>query len=62
MMQGMLVDEQIYQFGDEVGNVGRSGDGFGSIGTKGTGKYNTDTMKHIYHGEINKCGNWISSL
>ncbi|WLV24509.1 hypothetical protein QR721_12825 [Aciduricibacillus chroicocephali] len=23
---------------------------------KGTGKYNTDTMKHIYHGEINKRG------
>lgn len=25
-------------------------------GSKGTGKYNTDTMKHIYHGEVNKRG------
>ena len=24
--------------------------------SKGTGKYNTNTMKHIYHGEINKRG------
>ncbi|WP_208586111.1 EndoU domain-containing protein [Gracilibacillus suaedae] len=29
-----LVDEQIYRFGDNVGDVGRSGDGFGSINTK----------------------------
>ncbi|WP_337747951.1 RNase A-like domain-containing protein, partial [Gracilibacillus saliphilus] len=30
-----LVDEQIYRFGDNVGDVGRSGDGFGRIGSKG---------------------------
>ncbi len=29
-----LVDEQIYRFGDNVGDVGRSGDGFGRIGAQ----------------------------
>ncbi|MCM3667906.1 EndoU domain-containing protein [Mesobacillus maritimus] len=39
----------------QMAGRGKSDGGVGVVG-KGTGKYNTGTIKHIYHGEINKRG------